>query len=160
MIFEKNQMNRIIILSITLLLLVSCNQITNPTLEGIEDVKIVEASIKKLEINVNAILNNPNVFVLDLARADLTVLVDGIELAHVLQTFDTQMPANSDFKMPLNIKMDLARLYKDNPLGALSKGMKILNEKQLLIQILGHIKIGKGNAKISVPIDQEELIKL
>jgi hypothetical protein len=36
--------------------------------------------------------------------------------------------------------------------------MKILNEKQLLIQILGDIKVGKGSAKFSVPIDQEELI--
>jgi len=130
-----------------------------PTIEKIEDVDIIEMSKSKLELNAFMILKNENAFALDLAKADLTVYVDEIELAKIDQAFDTEMPAKSDFRMPINIKMDLDKLYKANPIAALGKGMQIMSDRKLEVQFKGSINIGKGVAKISVPIDQKEMVE-
>lgn len=144
---------------ILLVFLTACTSITDPTLERIEDVEIIEITTDKLGANLNMILFNSNVFALDLASASIKVVVDDIELADVSQTYDAVMPARSEFKMPMAITMELSRLYKDDPLGAITKGLKIISERQLKVRLLGEIKAGKGRAKITVPIDQEELVQ-
>ena len=141
------------------LLLSSCTSILEPTVERIEDVDVVEMTRSKLELNAFMILKNPNGFELDLDNADLTVYVDDVELAKIDQTYETSMPKEGEFKMPININMDLDKLYKDNPLEAISKGLQIMSDKKLNIQIKGTILVGKGFAKISVPVDQIEEVK-
>lgn len=140
-------------------LTISCTSIENPTLERIEDVDIISLSTTKIELNANMILNNPNVFALDLAEANLKAIVDDIELAHIQQTYDTEMEANKEFKMPVSINLAVNKLYQDNPLLALSKGMKIMSEKKITIRFVGNIRVGKGSAKVNVPIDQLEVVE-
>ena len=137
----------------------SCStSILEPTIEKIEDVDIIEMSKSKLELNAFMILKNPNGFSLDLARANMKAYVDDIELATIDQSFDTAMPANKNFKMPITIKMDLDKLYRENPIAAIGKGLQIMSDKRLMVKFKGTIDVGKGMAKISVPIDQEEMV--
>ena len=139
---------------------ISCNTaFIEPTVEKIEDVDIVEMSKSKLELNAFMVLNNPNGYALDLAKADLKAYVDDIELAHIVQSFDTSMPAKADFKMPITIKMDLDKLYRENPIAAIGKGMQIMSDKKLNVEFKGTINVGKGSVKFTVPIDQEEIVK-
>lgn len=142
------------------LLTTSCSTaFVDPTIEKIEDVDIVEMSKSRLELNAFMVLNNPNGFALDLAKTDLKAYVDDIELAHIEQSFDTTMPANEDFKMPITIKMDLDKLYRANPIAAIGKGMQIMSDKKLNVQFKGTINVGKGAVKFTVPIDQVELVE-
>lgn len=145
-------------ITLSLLFLIGCTSISNPSLERIEDVEIVELSKSKVALNVNLVLMNDNAFALDLASADLQFLVDSIEVAAISQTYDTSMPAESEFDMPMYIEMNLDRLYNDNPIVAITKGLKIMQERQLNVQLLGTMYVGKGKAKIKVPINQDELI--
>ncbi len=149
-----------ILLFTIVLVFISCSSISivEPIFERIEDVDIIEISRKKLRLNAFLVLNNPNSFALDLAQADLKALVDDIVLAKIDQTYDTKMPANSEFKMPITIDMDLEKLYQDNPLAALGKGLQIMSDKKLNVHFIGTIKVGKGSVKISVPIDQVEVV--
>ncbi len=137
----------------------SCNAIVEPTLERIEDVDIVEMSKDRLELTASMVLNNPNSFALDIAKADLSAFVDDVELAQINQTYDTSMPSNGEFKMPIEIKMDLKKLYRDNPIAAIGKGLQLMADKKIDVRFSGTIKVGKGSAKISVPIDQIEEVK-
>lgn len=138
------------------LLFSSCTSIVEPTVERIEDVDLVEATKSKLELNAFMVLNNPNGFELDLEAADITVYADEIELAKINQTFETTMAKEAEFNMPININLDLDKLYRDNPLKALTKGLQIMSEKKINVQFKGTIMVGKGFAKVSVPIDREE----
>lgn len=142
------------------LLCISCNDIAlkDPTLERIEDVDIIEMSKDRIDMNAHLVINNPNGVGLDLASADLEVLVDNIVLANIKQTVDAEMPAKAEFKLPVKITMDLARLYKENPMAALSKGLKIMSDKKLEVQIKGNIKAGKGVAKLTVDVNQLEIV--
>jgi len=141
--------------------LTSCNDLAleEPTLERIEDVDIKEMSKDRIDMNAHLIINNPNGVALDLASADLNVLVDEIIIANIKQTVDAKMPANAEFKLPVNITMDLERLYKENPMAALSKGFKIMSDKKLEVQFKGNIKAGKGVAKLTVDVDQLEIVE-
>lgn len=144
---------------IACIFLTSCStSILEPTIEKIENVDIIEMSKSRLELNASMVLKNPNGFSLDLAKANIKAYVDDIELATIDQAFDTSMPANENFKMPINIKMDLDKLYKANPIAAIGKGIQIMSDKKLLVKFKGTIDVGKGMAKISVPIDQEEMV--
>lgn len=153
-------MKNILYISICLsIFLSSCSSILEPTVERIEDVDIVEMTKSKLELNAFMVLKNPNGFKLDLDNADLTVFVDDIELAKINQTYETTMPQKGEFNMPININMDLDKLYRDNPLAAIGKGLQIMSDKKLNVHFKGTILVGKGIAKISVPVDQIEEVR-
>lgn len=143
------------------ILLTACSDIAlkDPTLERIEDVDIKEMSRELIDMNAHLIINNPNGVALDLASANLDVLVDNIVIANIQQTVDAKMPAKSEFKLPVKITMDLDRLYKENPMTALSKGLKIMSDKKLEVQFKGNIKAGKGVAKLTVDVDQLEIVE-
>lgn len=149
----------IFILFITVFYFASCSTIVEPTLERIEDVEIITMNKDKVELNANMVINNPNGFALDLDKADLVAMVDEIELADINQTYETSMPAKGEFKMPIYINLDLNKLYNDNPLAALGKGIQILSDRKLEVQFKGTINVGKGMAKVSVPVDQVELVE-
>lgn len=144
---------------VAVVLLSSCNSVLEPTVERIEDVDIVEMTKSKLELNAYMILKNPNGFELDLEKANLTVFIDEVELADIDQTYETTMPKEGEFRMPINIKMDLDKLYGDNPLEAMAKGLQIMSDRKVNVQLKGTINVGKGIAKIAVPVDQEEEIR-
>lgn len=151
-------MRHLFIIVSSLVLLSSCESITNPTFERVENVKLEEVNTKRLLVTADMIIHNPNPFAVDLDAADMFAVVEEIELAHIKQTFGTEMPANEEFKMPVRIDMDLTKLYADDPLGAISKGLKIMSEKKLDVSFQGEIKVGKGKAMVSVPIDQIETV--
>jgi len=138
------------------MLITSCTSIQEPTIERIVDVKLIEMTKSNLELNANMVVMNPNGFALDLDKADLDVFLDDIELAKIDQTYETNMPENKEFKIPIHIKMDLDKLYRDNPMEAISKGLQIMSNRKLNVQFKGTISVGKGMAKISVPVDQME----
>ena len=137
----------------------SCSTIVEPTLERIEDVEIITMNKSTVELNANMVINNPNGFALDLDKADLVAMLDDVELAKINQTYETSMPAKGEFKMPIYINMDLNKLYNDNPLAALGKGIQIISDRKLEVQFKGTISVGKGMAKVSVPVDQLELVE-
>ena len=120
-------MKKLLYFSISLVLIfTSCSSILEPTVERIEDVDIVKMTKDNLELNAFMVLKNPNGFELDLENADLTVYLDDIELAKINQTFETTMPKNGEFNMPININMDLNKLYGDDPIAAIGKSLQIM----------------------------------
>ena len=153
-------MNKIIYISFSIAIIFSsCTSILEPTVERVEDVDLVEMTKSKLELNAFMVLKNPNGFALDLDAADITVFADNVELAKINQAYETSMPQNGEFRMPVNINLDLDKLYRNSPLQAISNGLKIMSDKKITLDFKGTIMVGKGIAKVSVPIDQQEEVK-
>ena len=141
-----------------ILIMSSCVSVEEPTLERVDDVEVLTISKSKIEINANMILNNPNGFALDLEKADLKAFLDDVEIANIDQTYETSMPANSEFEMPVYINMDLDKLYNDNPIKAVAKGLEIMSDRTIEVKFQGTIKAGKGMAKVAVNINQLETV--
>lgn len=146
-------------LAVLTLGLASCGGFEEPTVDRIEKVDIEELTASRVVGTAEMVLKNPNPFALDLAAADLVAIADGVQLATIKQTYDTEMPANAEFKMPIRLEMDLQKLYENDPLGAISKGIQIVSKRELELNFKGTINVGKGSAKVAVPIDQVELVK-
>ena len=147
------------ILFLFALSLASCSEILEPEIIDVKNVEINEMNRSKLDIDAVMVLKNDNSFALDLASTSMKAYVDDIEMATIDQSFDTKMPANATFDMPININMDLEKLYRDNPIAALGKGMQIMSDRKLLVKFVGTIRVGKGVAKLTIPIDQEEMVE-
>lgn len=152
-------MKNTILLFALCMLTFSCSQIQEPVVQSIANVDVKTLNKNTLHATADMVISNPNSFALDLASADLVAIVDEIEMATITQTYDTEMPAKSDFNMPIEIKMDFKKLYENDPLGALGKGLQILGKRELEILFKGDIKVGKGSAKVAVPVEQVELVK-
>ena len=55
--------------------------------------------------------------------------------------------------------MDLAKLYKNNPLATICKVLQIISDKKLETQFKRIIQAGKVLAKLSFDVDQIEIMK-
>lgn len=151
-------MRLVLAVCLFMIVLSGCESILEPTITRIEGIEVDEISQKRLKLRADMVFENPNPFALDLSSADMVAIVDDIELATIKQEYDTSMPANQEFKMPMTIEMDLEKLYNENPLTAIGKSMQILGERKLNVLFKGNIKVGKGSMKLKVPIDQTEEI--
>lgn len=151
------------LLSILLLSLVglSCSSISEPTVERIENVKIESFSQSRVSATADMVLLNDNAVTLDLAAADLVAIADGIEVATIKQNYDMTMQANAESKMPMSLDIDLQKIYDStgDAVEKMNKAIELYSKRELLIQFQGTIKVGRGSAKLSVPIDKEELVK-
>lgn len=100
------------VLALVSILLSSCGLIEEPTVLRIEDVDILEMNTDKIDMEAKMIIHNPNNVALDLASADLNVILDDITIGNIKQQYDLVMPAKSDFEMPVNISLDLKNCIK------------------------------------------------
>lgn len=146
-------------LALVALLAVSCNSIENPTILRIENVNLDEFNTSSVEADAEMVLYNPNPFALDLASADLAALVDSVQIATITQKYDTKMPAESEFHMPIRLELDIEKLLSQDPLNALGKGLQIVSKRELPVNFKGELKVGKGSMKVTVPMDKTEVIK-
>lgn len=136
--------------------LTACQRPQDPTVLRVENVDVKRFDKKAVHLAADMVLHNPNAFALELAKADLKAIVDEVELATISQAYDTDMPANSDFKMPIELTMDLEKLYGDNPVAAIGKAMQIMADRKLDVRFVGTIKAGSDGFKLDVPVDQLE----
>ena len=141
------------------LCLVGCQQPVEPTVVAIENVDIKTVTKEKVSLSADMILHNPNAFALKLAEADLKAFVDDVEIATISQKYDTAMPANSDFAMPIVVNMDLKKLYGDEPLAAIGKALQVMSDRELDVRFKGNIKAGSESVKLTIPVDQLEAVK-
>ena len=137
----------------------SCNTVQDPIFESVENVKIINASVKNVESTLDLVFSNPNSFALDFAQADLIISMDDVELGEVHQTYEAEMPSQSDFKMPIHVNLDLGKLYGDNVLEAMSKGLELMKKRELELRFQGEIYVGHAKTKIKVPIDRVKTIQ-
>lgn len=137
----------------------SCASIEDPSVKSIEDVEILKANKDVVELNAVMVIYNPNPFALDLDQADMVASIEEVEVAQIQQTYESKMPAQAEFRMPIYLNMDIQKIYEDNPLKAIGKGLQIISDRKVEVSLLGNIKAGKGLAKITVPIDRKEWIE-
>ena len=138
----------------------ACTKIEDPKIKNIEDVEILKANKAVVELNAVMVIYNPNPFALDLDKADMVAFIEEVEVAKIQQTYASKMPAQAEFRMPIYLNMDIKKIYQDNPLAALGKGLQIISDRKVEVSLQGNIKAGKGLAKITVPIDRMEWIDI
>ena len=127
---------------------------------GIKDIQVKELNVRNLKVSASLEIENPNSVGLDLSRTSLSIYTEGKLIGTIDQTHDTEMPAKSVFDLPIDLHLELSKLYDGDIMKALELGNKIMTERQISITISGYLYAGKDQIKLKVPIDREEIIEL
>jgi LEA14-like dessication related protein len=121
-------------------------------LRDIKDV-VVDATSEPT-LKANAVLYNPNKVRGKLKKIDVEIFVNGKKAATVDQSFNTAIPAQAEFTVPLNVKLAMKELgFVDTLLG-------MVGGKKLEIHYKGTLKVSYRGVPITVPVDHKDDVRM
>lgn len=140
-------------------MLTSCNAIKDPEFKDVSNVKILNASMEKIDIEADILMHNPNGFEMNASSAEIVAFFDQKEVAQINQKIDGIMPANGDFTFPINVTVNPKDLFGDDVMAAMAAAMQLLSKRELNVMFNGNINVGKGVFNIDVPIEYNQDVK-
>lgn len=121
-------------------------------LRHVRDV-VVDASSEPM-LKANAIFYNPNDMRGRLKKIDVDIFVDGKKAASVDQLMKTSIPAQSEFTVPLEVKLAIKEL------GLMDAIFGMIGGKKFKIHYKGSLKLSYRGLPISVPVDYKDEVRL
>ena len=135
------------------LLLAGCQKPEDDiVLRHIRDV-VVDASSSPM-LKANAVFFNPNDMRGRIRKIDVEIFVNGKKAATVDQSLKTSIPAQSEFVVPLEVKLALKEL------GVMDTIFGMIGGKTFKIRYKGSLKLSYRGLPINVPVDYEDHVKL
>lgn len=126
---------------------VSCGNLKDPEMKGIENVKLNKLGLKESTIYLDIHYFNPNNFRFKLKSAEGDAWVDGNPLGHFNMDSLIHIMPKADFRIPVKLVMDMTH-FTQNMATAFSG-------KQVTLKVKGSARAGKGIFSINYPIDFE-----
>lgn len=115
---------------------------------------VVDATDKDPRLKANAVFFNPNEMKGKLKRIELDIYVEGKKAGHVDQKLALLIPANSEFTVPLEVKLNLKEM------GLLNTLFSILGAKKMDVRYVGSIRLNYRGIPINVPVDYKSEIRI
>ena len=141
-----------LIASVLLLISGSCRPKEDVQLRKIRDI-VVDASSDPM-LRANAILYNPNKIKMTVKKIDMEVFVDGKKAAVIDQQFKLRVPAQAEFTVPLEVKLNLKEL------GFMDTVFALLGGKRMEIHYKGTIRLSKAGVGFNVPVNYKEEVRV
>ncbi len=148
---------RTVLFALTAVLLVvqGCQRPTEPEFLDLENVKLKGAKRDgTLVITADARFYNPNGFGLKTTGLDFDAFIDERHVAIVQQTVSTEVPARSEFVLPVEINVPLKKVYED--LGDLLGGLLSRKKQEVRLRLEGKILVEALGVELVVPFRHEE----
>ena len=121
-------------------------------LKNVRDVVVDATSDPTLK--ANAIFFNPNNIKGKLKNIDVEIFMNGKKAANVKQDFNTVIPANSEFTVPLVVNLNIKELgFMDTILG-------MVGGKKYEVRYEGSIKLNYRGIPVKVPVKYKDDIRL
>lgn len=137
-----------------LLLLSACVPKEEVVLRNIKDVVVDAGKDGDARLTALAIFYNPNPVRMKLKEINVEVMVEGKKSAHANQRFNSVIPAEGEFSVPLEVQLSL----KD--IGLLDTLLGLFGGKKYQIHYLGYVRVKVHGITLKVPIDYKDEIKL
>jgi LEA14-like dessication related protein len=135
-----------------LLLFNSCRPKEDVVLRNVRDI-VVDADDEPT-LQALAVLYNPNNIRMTLRKIDIEVFVDGKKAALINQELKLKVPAQAEFTVPLEAKLNMKEL------GLLDTILGMLGGRKLKVQYKGSISISYKGIPVKVPIDHKSEVRL
>ena len=147
----------------TILLLIilttSCTVKQKPIFIKVDDIKLVESNSRKITLTADALFNNPNDIGGHLNTDGVNVYVNDV-LMGFISAEEFKVPANEDFKVPLQIDIDPKKLFNKDPNGFLGGLLKSVLSRNLNVKYEGVIDFKTFGFTYKYPISKTETIKI
>lgn len=149
----RMQKKSVLLLFTTFFLLMACQKPEEDiVLRKIRDV-VVDASSEPT-LKANAIFYNPNDMRGKLKKIDVEIFVNGKKAATVDQEMKTSIPAESEFTVPLEVKLAIKEL------GLMDTLFGMIGGKTFKIHYKGSLKLSYRGLPINVPVDYKDEVRL
>lgn len=116
--------------------LVSCRSMKDPVFKGIENVKMNELNFNEPAVTLDMRYHNPNNFKGLLKQAEGDAWLDSTYLGHFIVDTTVNIPANSEFTVPVKLAVDMKQVLKHSLVAFL--------KEEVTIRITGKARAGKS----------------
>ena len=134
------------------LVISSCKPKEDIVLRNVTDI-IVDATTEPT-LKAQAILYNPNKIKIKLRKIKIDVYVNGKKSGTVDQEPKLVIPAEAEFKVPLEIKLNMKEL------GLVDTIFGIIGGKKMKVKYKGSISVTYKGLPIRIPVDYESEVRL
>jgi LEA14-like dessication related protein len=129
-------MKRSILVLLLISFLVSCGKMKDPVFKGIENVKMNGLGISASSVTLDIRYLNPNNFKGQLKQAEGDAWMDSTYLGHFVVDTTVDIPANSEFLVPVKLAVDMKQMLKHS--------LTAFINEEVLLKITGTAKAGKS----------------
>jgi LEA14-like dessication related protein len=141
------------VVGLSLLLLIgSCKPKEDVVLRNIRDI-VVDANSEPT-LRAQAILYNPNNIRMKLRKVNVDVFVNGKLSGRVDQEPKLTIPAQAEFTVPLEVKLNMKEL------GLLDTILGVIGGKKIKVHYKGSISITYKGIPIKVPVDHSSEVRI
>jgi hypothetical protein len=113
-----------------------------------------EAVNKQPVLKADLVFFNPNKDNAKLKRIDMKILVEDKTAGIVDQTLNQKIMGDSEFSVPIEIKLNLKEM------GLLDTLINLFGGKKYKVHMVGKVRVSVNGFAISVPVDQEEELRI
>lgn len=146
----------IIFFSSVLLLFCACQEPQEPEFRRMENFKIGEVKNGQMEVFANAIIYNPNSIKAEVVDLDIDLIVEEKVIGKINETEPVEVPAESEFSLPVEI-LASTEVLKNN---WLSSAISILTDGNTPVLFKGTVTIKVLKIPIKVPVEHTEELAL
>lgn len=137
---------------VMILLLQGCTPKEEIVLRQIKDVVVDASSEPKLK--ADAIFYNPNKVKMKLKKIKVDIFVNGKKSGEVDQDLKTQIPAQGEFIVPLEVKLALKEM------GLLDTIFGMIGGKKFDVHYKGYLKLNYQGVPIRIPVDYKDEVRI
>ena len=147
---------------ITILLLImlttGCSVKEKPIFIKVDAIKLLESNSRKITLTADALFKNPNDIGGHLNTEGVNVYVNDILMGFV-SAEEFKVPANKDFRVPLQIDIDPKKLFDKNPDGFLGGLLNSVINQSLSVKYEGVINFKTFGFTYKYPISKNRSYK-
>lgn len=125
-----------------------------PQFLRIDNIEVTEVKGKEALLNADAYFYNPNDVKMKLKNVDIDVEVEGKKVGKINHSLKTRIPANAEFKVPLDATFNLAEI------GLLNSIISILNGKKVKVHYVGTITVSVHGFSQKVPVEFDDEVRI
>ena len=129
------------------LFMTSCREPKDLEYRNFQNLSSEKLGFSTSTFKVDLVYYNPNNFGLQLKRTDLDIYIDSNYLGHTAQDYQINIPRRAEFTLPLSIEVDMKNAYKN--------AIPALFGKEVLVRVVGKVKLGKANVYKSFTVNYE-----
>lgn len=154
-------MRKVVIVSLlfaVVLWSVSCAIPRKPEFKTVKNTEILSSTASEIVVASDVILHNPNSVGVTIVKTDIDVYANSVKMTAVAQKEQVEMPANSDFALPVEVtisKKDL--LSSDNIVGGI---VSTLVKRSVDLNYKGTVTVKVMKFEFDVPVDETKTIPL
>ena len=149
-------MRKSLILSTLVLFLASCKVTESPEFLGVNNIKILDATVESLKVSADANFKNPNAIGGQLSTDNMKVFINDVETATIV-TAPFDVPAKDLFTIPLTAQVPTDSIFSEKSIGGL---ITSLFSQTVRVQYKGDIKYKVLGFSHKYAVDQTDDIKI